>query len=115
MPPVRIVPEDTFRYHLFTILDLAAKVQRGDIELVVKNHSGPTKYIVPNGDLPEGTISQTLHYRLPAPNGWRLVKAHQYLLPDGSIRGGPDPLYIRIDDLIVMRGQDISPHLKSAS
>ena len=88
MPPTKVVPEDTFRYHLFEILDLSAKIERGQIELVIKSQPGPPKYIAPKGNLPEGTISQILIYRLPAPNGWKLVKAHQYLLPDGTIRGG---------------------------
>ena len=67
MPPIKVTVEDDYRYHLFEILDLSAKVERGQIELVIKRMPGPPKYIVPNGDLPEGTISQILVYRLPAP------------------------------------------------
>ena len=106
MPRVRVVLPDRERYHIFEILDLFSKVKRGVIEIKVKSHPGPPKYIVPFGDLPEGTVSQTLQFRLPLPSGWKIVKAHQYLLPDGSIRGGPDPLYICIDDLVIARAQD---------
>lgn len=105
MPRTIVFLPDLERYHIFEILDLPSKVGKGLIELTIRTHFGPPEYIVPFGDLPEGTVSQILRYRLPPPNGWKLVKAHQYLLPDGTIRG-PDPLYICIDELVVGRSKD---------
>jgi hypothetical protein len=101
MAPQKVPICDTLRYQILNSLALDDKVP-DLIEVQIKQLKGPPKYISPHGDLPVGTVSEILDYRIKI-NGWRLVKAHQYRLPDGSIRGGPDPLYICIDDAIFVR------------
>jgi len=96
MAPENVPVPNALRYRILHSLRLDEKVS-DTIELEVKQLTGPSPNIVPHGDLPVGTVSEILNYRVKV-NGHRLVKAHQYRLPDGSIRGGPDPKYIRIDD-----------------
>ena len=101
MAPEKVPVPDALRYRILHSLQLNAKVS-DTIELQVKSLTGPSPNIVPHGDLPVGTVSEILSYSVKA-NGHRLVKAHQYRLPDGSIRGGPDPKYICIDDAIFVQ------------
>lgn len=101
MPRTKITLPDSDRYAIFHSLDL---VNKDDFIMVeVENHRGPPKY-----DLPLGTISQIVRYKVPshhinADDDWTVVKAHQYLFPDGTIHGGPDPLYICLDDIVIGR------------
>ena len=106
MPPERVkVPvPDELRYEILASLGLPGKVSR-TIEEQVITKPGPPLYILPHGDLPVGTVSQLLKYRVKS-NGWRLLTAHQYVLPTGEIRGGPDPLYINLDDVVICRAKD---------
>ena len=97
MAPENVPVPDALRYRILHSLRLNEKVS-DTIELEVRRLTGPSPNIVPHGDLPVGTVSEILNYRVKV-NGYRLVKAHQYRLPDGSVRGGPDPKYIRIDDV----------------
>ena len=110
MAPEKVIVPDSLRYRIFHSLRLDEEVS-DIIELRVKRLTGPSPNIVPHGDLPVGTVSEILNYSVKA-NGHRLVKAHQYRLPDGTIRGGPDPKYIRIDDVIFVptsRGRAQTP------
>ena len=104
MAPEKCVLSDAVRYAVFRSLGLDQKIP-ATIDLRIKTKPGPSVPIVPEGDLPEGTVSEILQYTVKV-NGWRLVKAHQYRLPDGTIRGGPDPLYIRLDDVVICRAKD---------
>ena len=101
MAPEKVPVPDALRYRILHSLRLDEKVS-DTIELQVKRLTGPSPNIVPHGDLPVGTVSEVLNYRVKV-NGHRLMKAHQYRLPDGSITGGPDPKYIRIDDAIFVQ------------
>ncbi len=101
MAPEKVPVPDALRYRILHSLRLDEKVS-DTIELQVKRLTGPSPNIVPHGDLPVGTVSEVLNYKVKV-NGHRLMKAHQYRLPDGSIKGGPDPKYIRIDDAIFVQ------------
>ena len=94
MPPQRCPVTDEVRYSILHSLQLENKISTY-ISLEIEPRPGPVKYHT----LPPDTVSEILRYRVKA-NGWVVVKAHQYRLPDGSIRGGPDPKYIRIDDAV---------------
>ena len=98
MPREKVIIENSLRYSIFHGLDLEAKAGT-IIDILIRTLPGPPKYITPHGDLPVGTVSEIVRYIVRA-NGWVVVKAHQYRLPDGSIRGGPDPKYIRLGDIV---------------
>ncbi len=98
MPLKNVELPDSLRYKILHLLIKDDKIP-DIIEMEIRPRPGRPKYIVPYGDLPEGTVSEIVYYRLKV-NGWKLVKAHQYRLPDGSIQGGPDPKYIVIDDAV---------------
>ena len=89
---------DEIRYSLLDALGLDEKVP-DIIDLEIKQLKGPPIFIVPYGDLPVGTVSEILNFTVKI-NGWKLVRAHQYRLPDGTVKGGPDPKYIKIDDAV---------------
>ena len=55
------------------------------------------------GNFPPGTRSQMVNIRLVV-NGWLLCIAHQYVNADGSDYTGPDPKWIRVDDVIFRQG-----------
>lgn len=100
---------DQERYSAFRELNLQEKVrlgweEKGWLERRVKESPKP-KYIVPKGDLPVGTVGQLITYFIITRDGqrWPLVKTHQYKLPNGRITGGPDPLYIRLFDVVFTR------------
>ncbi len=97
MPRVKVVLSDDERYH---ILDLLAILRKGP-DFIAKRETirpGPPKY----GALPPGTVSVITHFILKI-NGWEIMKSHHYRLPDGSVTGGPDPLYMCIDDAVFVR------------
>ena len=91
------IPDD-IRYSLLDALRLDEKVP-DIVHLEIKQLKGPPRFIVPYGDLPVGTVSEILNFTVRI-NGWKLVRAHQYRLPDGTVKAGPDPKYIKIDDAV---------------
>ena len=93
------VPND-FRYQILHALDLNNKVS-STIDLEIRQRPGPPIYIIPHGDLPPGTVSEVLEYTIKS-NGFKLVKAHQYRLPDGTVKGEADPKAIYLDDIVVV-------------
>jgi hypothetical protein len=108
MAPMRVVIPTALRYHIFRSLNLEAKAE-DTISIRVKSLKGPPEYITPNGDLPKGTVSEVVYYTVKV-NGWKVVKAHQYRLPGGSVRNGPDPKYIRLDDVIFVPPKPNEPY-----
>ncbi len=102
LTPVQL--SDQERYAIFLELNIPTKVIQGWIEEEIKTSHRP-QYIEPLGDLPVGTVGQQIKYFVKLANGerWELAKVHQYRLPDGTIRGGPDPLYICLDDVVLTR------------
>jgi len=48
--------------------------------------------------MPQGSQSQIVAYRLPGLGKIALV--HQYVRPNGTVRGKPDPKYLVIDGVI---------------
>ena len=102
---VRVQLANDARYAAFQELFIEEKVAKGWIRPVVTNLRGPPKYIRPHGYLPPGTVGQVIEYFVQPENDepWMLVKVHQYRLPNGSITGGPDPLYIRLHDVVLAR------------
>ncbi len=96
MPSTKVVLSNDERYDIFHSLELDSKTP-GFVEVEITTLKGPTRY-----NVPPGTVSQIARYRIRS-NGWQIAKAHWYLFPDGSIRGGPDPLYMRFDDVIISR------------
>lgn len=87
---------DADRYSIFNSLRLEEKISTV-IRKEIVNKPGP----ITSKGLPPGTISQIVYYIV---NGaeWKLVKAHQYKLPDDTIKGGPDPKYMRFDDIVLV-------------
>ncbi len=57
--------------------------------------------------MPHKSVSQTVAYRLPG--GEKVALVHQYVRPDGRIRGKPDPKYLKIDGVIH------TPHLEPSA
>jgi len=98
---MKVEVPNSFRYQVFESLDLDSKVETGILERSITQRPGPSPNIVPYGDLPVGTVSEIVEFKVVA-NGWRLVRAHQYRLPNGEVRGGPDPKYIRLDDIVII-------------
>ncbi len=98
MPRIRLIVSDPVRYCILHSVLNDDKVSE-QVEKEVKPLKGPPKY----GTLPVGTVSEIVRYKLLS--GWFQVKAHQYRLPTGDIRGGPDPLYILIDDVVLCRSE----------
>src|SRR3954447_7601668 len=49
-------------------------------------------------EIPVGSRSQIVAYRLPGLGKVALV--HQYVRPDGTVRGRPDPKYLVVDGVI---------------
>jgi hypothetical protein len=49
-------------------------------------------------EMPHGSVSQTVAYRLP--DRTKLALVHQYVRPNGVIRGKPDPKYLLIDGVV---------------
>lgn len=95
----KVVLSNTDRYDLFHSLQLEEKFEKNTlIRKEVKNKRGP----INAEGLPEGTISQAIKYIVKGAE-WTVAKAHQYKLPDGRIVGGPDPLYMRFDDVVLVR------------
>jgi len=84
------------RYSILAALRLEDKVADGYLEKRVENHPGL------GNRLPEGTVSQIVRY-IVKHNNWMLVKAHQYMALDGRIFGGPDPKYIRLNDVVLVQ------------
>jgi hypothetical protein len=52
--------------------------------------------------MPHGSLSQIVAYCLP--DGTQVALVHQYVRPDGRVRGKPDPKYLLID------GEIHAPH-----
>ena len=100
MPLEKVVIQNPLRYDIFHSLDLEAKAD-DIIDIIIETLPGPPKHITPKGDLPVGTVSEIVRYKVRATN-WVVVKAHQYRLPNGTIRGGPDPKYICLDDIVLI-------------
>ena len=98
--------DDPARYAAFDALAIPEKVRLGWIVSEVSRVLTP-KFIVPRGDLPVGTVSLEAKYYITTAGGdrWMLVKTHAYQLPDGSVRGGPDPLYIRLGAVTFTRSK----------
>lgn len=48
--------------------------------------------------MPEGSQSQIVAYRLP--DIGKIALVHQYVRPDGKIRGRPDPKYLVVDGVL---------------
>lgn len=94
-----VVFSNADRYDLFHSLQLEEKFAKHTlIRKEVKDKRGP----INAAGLPEGTISQVIKYII---NGaeWTVAKVHQYKLPDGRIKGGPDPIYMCFDDVVIVR------------
>jgi len=62
------------------------RATRGEIQQVITREGAPRGI-----ELPTGSVSQTVSYR--DENNRELARAHQYLLPDGTLgaSGKPDP------------------------
>ena len=105
MTPISVRLTDPERYAAFRELSLSDKQRMGWVEVETEDRPGPPKYIRGRLPFPTGTVPQVLRYwiRLSGGGRWLLAKIHQYKLPDGSIRGGPDPLYIRLYDVTLTR------------
>ncbi len=105
MAPIPVHLSNEERYRIFADLNLEAKAKAGLIEKNVEDRPVPPKYIAGRLPFPPGTVSQKIYYMITPQDGepWLLAKVHQYLLPDGTIRGGPDPLYIRLHDVVLTR------------
>ena len=56
------------------------------------------------GRYPPSTRSRMVRIRLTV-NDWFLCYAHQYVSPSGNAFTGPDPKWIRIDDVIFKQGK----------
>jgi hypothetical protein len=103
MSLMKVVPPDSLRYQVFNALQLESKVSKTVEKTVIKR--GAPKYIHPYGNLPPGTVSEHITYTIKL-NGYQIAKVHQYRLPDGTIRGGPDSLFMRLDDIVICRQKD---------
>jgi len=89
---VKTTPEE--RWELYRILDLRNKLRSGLAYIQEKE----TKRMPPSGEFPEGTRSQMVNIRLKI-NDYLICVAHRYAIPGGRQVTGPDPKYIRLDDL----------------
>lgn len=74
---------------------------RADITVTVTGCNPPS----PERGLPDGTVSQTAYYSI---EGQPVAIVHQDVLPDGTIRGRPDP------KCVIVRGDGtIAEHLRN--
>jgi hypothetical protein len=105
MKPLLVILSDQERYAAFSELLLEEKLEKGWIEVEIDNRPGPIKIVPWKTPFPKDTVAQKIRYFIRAKSGerWPLAKVHQYKLPDGQIRGGPDPLTIRLNDVILTR------------
>lgn len=98
---IKVVLQDDERYRIYYSLNLDNKPAEL-IRKTIENRPGPVKFKT----LPFGTVAQVVRWHVIGADDdgsdWTVVKAHQYLLPDGSITGGPDPKYIVIDDVVMV-------------
>ncbi len=90
---------DEVRYELYDILEVRTKLQTGQAYVeVARKMSGQ-----PRSGFPAGTRSRMVRIRLTV-NDWLLCYAHQYVSASGAAITGPDPKWIRIDDVIFKQG-----------
>ena len=68
--------------------------QMGKLEKQVERSKEISQELCRKLQMPLGSQSQIVAYRLPGQGKVALV--HQYVRPDGSIRGKPDPKYLLI-------------------
>ena len=57
----------------------------------------------PRGNFPLSVRSRMINIKLTV-NDWLLCRAHQYVNADGSFYTGPDPKWIRVDDVMFQQG-----------
>jgi len=91
-----IISTDQERWDLYRVLNLSDKLNNGQAYVEVRRTSGRP----PQGNFPVGTRSQMVDIRLTI-NDYRICVAHRYVLRTGEQVTGPDPKYIRIDDLVI--------------
>ncbi len=84
----------------YRILDIRGKVARGQAFSEVRG----TMSASGKGNFPPETHSQMVNIKLTV-NDWLLCIAHQYVNADGSDYTGPDPKWIRVDDVIFKQGR----------
>ena len=86
-------------YELYRVLDIRRKLNTGQAYTkVYRTMASPRR-----GNFPPGIRSQMVEIRL-AVNDWVLCYAHQYVNADGSDYTGPDPKWIRVDDVLFKQG-----------
>ena len=93
---------DSDLYELYRVLDVRRKLNTGQAYTkVYRTMASPRR-----GNFPPGTRSQMVEIRLTV-NDWILCYAHQYVNADGSDYTGPDPKWIRVDDVIFKQGETV--------
>ena len=97
--PVSIPIPDSELHELYRVLDIRRKLNTGQAYTkVYRTMASPRR-----GNFPLGTRSQMVEIRLTV-NDWILCYAHQYVNADGSDYTGPDPKWIRVDDVLFKQG-----------
>jgi hypothetical protein len=71
---------------------------RGKVEEHIERSSDIAQDLCRKLRMPHGSQSQIVAYRLPGLGKIALV--HQYVRPDGTVRGKPDPKYLLVDGVI---------------
>ena len=100
--PVSIAVPNSELYELYRVLDVRRKLDTGQAYTEVRRTmAGPLR-----GSFPPGTRSRMVRIRLRV-NDWFLCYAHQYVNADGSDHTGPDPKWIRVDDVIFKQGNSV--------
>ena len=84
---------------LYRILDIREKLARGQVFSEVRRTMSTSRGL----NFPPGTRSQMVNIKLSV-NSWLLCIAHQYVNADGSDYTGPDPKWIRVDNVIFKQG-----------
>ena len=79
-----LVKDNRLRYEILSLLTLEAKTPEF---LQATTHRTVPDFIVPAGNLPEGTVGEVITYTVKG-NGWKLAKVHQYR-QTGASGAGP--------------------------
>jgi hypothetical protein len=74
------------------------KAQLGKVEEDIERSSNIAQELCRKLGMPLGSQSQIVAYRIPGMGKVALV--HQYVRPDGTVRGKPDPKYLVIDGVM---------------
>ena len=98
--PVEIIVSETELRELYRILDIREKLARGQVFSEARRTMSAPR----TGNFPLGTRSLMFTIWLTV-NDWLLCIAHQYVNADGSDYTGPDPKWIRVDDVIFQQGK----------